>query len=118
FVDEAGLLRSHDDRFERGEILAVAGFERQVLMLGHWDSFKALSGWGYDSWQREGDSNPRGILLPTCFPSMYLKPLGHLSIRHKYRIFLAKIKNSGSNLPSHRKTYISCVCCSYYACKF
>jgi hypothetical protein len=94
-IDEAGFLGGHDDRLERGEILAIAGFKGQVLVLGHWDSFEALSGWGYYSWQREGDSNPRGILLPTCFPSMYLKPLGHLSIRLKYRIFPAKIKNSG-----------------------
>src|SRR3954464_8020997 len=102
FVDEAGFLRGHDDRLERREILAVAGFKGQMLMLGHWDSFEALSGWGYYSWQREGDSNPRGILLPTCFPSMYLKPLGHLSIGHKYRIFFVKIKNYGKKF--HFKT--------------
>ena len=115
FVDETGFLRGHDHGLERREILAIAGFKGEVLMLGHWDSFKALSGWGYYSWQREGDSNPRGILLPTCFPSMYLKPLGHLSIRHKYRIFPAKIKKSGKKFLRQAKLYTSCVCCAYYA---
>ena len=31
--------------------------------------------------QREGDSNPRWICIQTCFPSMHLQPLRHLSIR-------------------------------------
>ena len=32
-----------------------------------------------DSWRREGDSNPRGSCPPIRFPSVRLKPLGHLS---------------------------------------
>lgn len=30
-------------------------------------------------WRRDWDSNPGGLLHPTCFPGMLLKPLGHLS---------------------------------------
>ena len=32
-----------------------------------------------DNWRRGGDSNPRCGLTHTRFPSVHLKPLGHLS---------------------------------------
>src|ERR1700753_103397 len=35
----------------------------------------------YDPWRREWDSNPRYGFPHTRFPSVRLKPLGHLSVR-------------------------------------
>ena len=32
-----------------------------------------------NKWRRDGDSNPGEALTPTRFPSVRLKPLGHLS---------------------------------------
>src|SRR6185436_15733087 len=43
-------------------------------------------------WRREWDSNPRYGLTYTRFPSVRLKPLGHLSA-----LALAKMRNRASN---------------------
>ena len=39
---------------------------------------------GRARWRREWDSNPRYALTYTRFPSVRLKPLGHLSVRYAY----------------------------------
>ncbi len=38
--------------------------------------------WGSRNWRRRRDSNPRYSFLYTRFPSVRLKPLGHLSVRY------------------------------------
>ena len=44
-------------------------------------------------WRRERDSNPRYGHPHTRFPSVLLKPLGHLSIWHSYSSALASIRS-------------------------
>ena len=52
------------------------------------------------SWRREWDSNPRGALTPTRFPSVRLKPLGHPSNSAALYPRLGRTQGSRSFKPS------------------
>lgn len=39
--------------------------------------------WRFQFWRKGGDSNPRYDCSYACFPSKYLKPLGHLSVSNE-----------------------------------